>query len=313
MDNVAELYPQERADKQPYGEVDYADPGYQQDKVKRYPLDSADHCRAAWSYINMPKNAAMYSGQQAADIKARIKAAAKRFGVEIAGEPAMMSNRFEEEKPRAEIETRGADVTDVHKLQRIITVVAAPYEKPALITYRGDTWQEMFERTAWNGLRNMARPGRIRANRGHNKDRTVGKVVNLFPDRPEGLVAEIRCAQTPLGDETLALAVDDCVSASVGFGVLPDGQILDKSTRTRRITTAYLDHIAFVESPAYQDATVLGVRAQQDVDTNEQLKLLAGILAMLKDGATPHEQRATPGLDQFTADEMFRWAAERLA
>jgi peptidoglycan hydrolase-like protein with peptidoglycan-binding domain len=67
----------------PYGDVSYADPGYQQDKKKRYPLDSADHCRAAWSYINMPKNAGQYSPDQVKQIKDRIKAAAKRYGVEI--------------------------------------------------------------------------------------------------------------------------------------------------------------------------------------------------------------------------------------
>ena len=36
----------------PYGKVSYADPGYQEDGKARYPIDSAAHCRAAWSYIN---------------------------------------------------------------------------------------------------------------------------------------------------------------------------------------------------------------------------------------------------------------------
>src|SRR6185312_5147778 len=40
-----------KASKTPYGDVAYADPGYQSDKKKRYPIDSADHVRAAWSYI----------------------------------------------------------------------------------------------------------------------------------------------------------------------------------------------------------------------------------------------------------------------
>lgn len=69
--------------KMPYGDVSYADPGYQKDGKKRYPLDSADHCRAAWSYINMPKNAAQYSPTQVASIKSRIKAAAKKYGIAI--------------------------------------------------------------------------------------------------------------------------------------------------------------------------------------------------------------------------------------
>lgn len=70
-------------DKTPYGDVMYADPGYQADKKKRYPIDTAEHCRAAWSYINQAGNAAKYTPEQVASIKAKIKAAAKKCGVEI--------------------------------------------------------------------------------------------------------------------------------------------------------------------------------------------------------------------------------------
>ena len=54
--------------KKPYGNVTYADPGYQADKKKRYPLDSEQHVKAAWSYINVAKNAAKYSSAQLARI-----------------------------------------------------------------------------------------------------------------------------------------------------------------------------------------------------------------------------------------------------
>src|SRR6266568_9489711 len=67
----------------PYGDVTYADPGYQSDGVKRYPLDSEAHCRAAWSYINMPKNAGKYSSDEVALIKGRIRAALKKYGVTV--------------------------------------------------------------------------------------------------------------------------------------------------------------------------------------------------------------------------------------
>jgi len=72
-----------RDPKKPYGDVTYADPGYQDDGKKRYPLDTADHVRAAWSYINQPGNAAKYTGTQLALIKGRIRAAARRFNVAI--------------------------------------------------------------------------------------------------------------------------------------------------------------------------------------------------------------------------------------
>lgn len=71
------------ANKEPYGKVPYADPGYQSDKVKRYPIDTEAHVRAAWSYINVPKNQRFYSSEQVGNIKARIKAAAKKYGIKI--------------------------------------------------------------------------------------------------------------------------------------------------------------------------------------------------------------------------------------
>src|SRR5260370_3386209 len=37
--------PSKDAKKAPYGNVDYADPGYQKDKKKRYPVDTAEHIR----------------------------------------------------------------------------------------------------------------------------------------------------------------------------------------------------------------------------------------------------------------------------
>lgn len=67
----------------PYGDVAYADPGYQDDGQKRYPLDTEAHCRAAWSYINQADNAAKYSADELALIKGRIRAALKRYGVQV--------------------------------------------------------------------------------------------------------------------------------------------------------------------------------------------------------------------------------------
>jgi len=61
--------------QKPWGDVNYADPGYQDDKVKRYPIHTERNIRAAWSYINMPRNQRAYSGDQLKRIKARIVAA----------------------------------------------------------------------------------------------------------------------------------------------------------------------------------------------------------------------------------------------
>lgn len=82
--------------KEPYGNVTYADPGYQEDGKKRYPLDSEEHCRAAWSYINMPKNASKYSSDELDQIKGRIRAALKKYGVSASedGEHSLSMDTF---------------------------------------------------------------------------------------------------------------------------------------------------------------------------------------------------------------------------
>lgn len=74
------------ADKKPYGAVQYADPGYQSDKVKRYPIDTKAHAKAAWSYINQQDNAKAYTAAQLKRIKGRIRAALKKFGVTVTAE-----------------------------------------------------------------------------------------------------------------------------------------------------------------------------------------------------------------------------------
>lgn len=56
---------------------DFADPGYQEDGANRYPVDTEAHIRAAWSYINMPKNAKAYSSEDLAKVKAKIISAWK--------------------------------------------------------------------------------------------------------------------------------------------------------------------------------------------------------------------------------------------
>ena len=61
-----------------YGNVEFADP-----VNHKYPIDTAEHVRAAWSYINHKDNAAKYDPQDVKRIKDRIKRAAGKFGVEI--------------------------------------------------------------------------------------------------------------------------------------------------------------------------------------------------------------------------------------
>jgi hypothetical protein len=64
-----------------YGDVKFADP-----VNNKYPIDTEEHVRAAWSYINHKDNAAKYDKDEVNTIKDRIKAAAKKFDIEIEAE-----------------------------------------------------------------------------------------------------------------------------------------------------------------------------------------------------------------------------------
>jgi len=65
------------------GEREYGEAKFADDTNKKYPIDTPEHVRAAWSYINHKDNAAKYASSDVETIKDRIKAAAKKHGVEI--------------------------------------------------------------------------------------------------------------------------------------------------------------------------------------------------------------------------------------
>ena len=86
-DGVIAFATGEKTPKAPYGTgTRYADPGYQADGVKRYPIDTEKHIRAAWSYINVPENAAKYSAADLKKVKGRIKKAMAGIGADVADE-----------------------------------------------------------------------------------------------------------------------------------------------------------------------------------------------------------------------------------
>jgi hypothetical protein len=72
----------------PYGDVQYADPGYQSDKKKRYPIDNRAHAKAALAYLSKKANAAKYTAAQLKRVMGRIRAACKKFGISVSTESA---------------------------------------------------------------------------------------------------------------------------------------------------------------------------------------------------------------------------------
>lgn len=197
------------------------------------------------------------------------------------------------DRPLAPIELRGASVADLKVKERIVTVIVAPYEQPTSVMWNDEVWQESFERSAWDALR---KPARVRANRGHDRGRTCGRAIRFHPDNSEGLLAEVRMAKTLLGDETLALAEDDCLSVSAGFAARTEDQRIDRRSKTRKITTAYLDHIAFVENPAYPGARVVDVRQDGMFVPRENEIIVPDERQMSK---------ITPLMDEFLEDPEF--------
>jgi len=100
-DREAVVLQREKKDEKPegeYGDVKYADPGYQEDKKPRYPIDTAAHIKAAWNYIHEAKNQEPYSADEVDKIKAKIVAAWKEK-IDKDGPP---SARAEEEPAAAD-------------------------------------------------------------------------------------------------------------------------------------------------------------------------------------------------------------------
>jgi phage head maturation protease len=168
----------------------------------------------------------------------------------------------------SEIEIREAQLAAVSYPNRTATVIVAPYETPTVIHTPRGSYTEVVARGAYDGV--QTRAGKIKANRDHNWERLAGRVTALYPDREEGLVAEIRMSRTLLGEETLELCGDEMLAASAGFGLMREGgatgpvkqdaETWTESHSVRRLNELWLDHVSFVPNPAYETATVIDVR-----------------------------------------------------
>lgn len=79
-------------DDAPYGDVDYADDGLQADGVKRYPIDTKAHAKAAWSLINMDSNASQYTAAQLAEVKGKILTACHHFDIDTSENAASLDH-----------------------------------------------------------------------------------------------------------------------------------------------------------------------------------------------------------------------------
>lgn len=201
-----------------------------------------------------------------------------------------------------EMRSAGVAIDDVDFKDRTITLVAVPYEKPAMVNYRHAVWQEVFSRSAFKGIEarqkmipvtaQLDTVGDPDAGHTHKGGRLVGRIAQSYPDSEPGLITDIKISKTPAGDETLALAADHVLHPSVGFCMANPhkDQDLDRRAMVRRINRAFLDHLAFVGEPAYPDAKVLAVRSAPHTEAD---------LPPLKE---------TPLMDKWLDDPIVQWA-----
>lgn len=160
------------------------------------------------------------------------------------------------------VEIRSSQVSGVDFEQRIITLIAVPYDEEAVVEYRGQILRESVDPGAFDGIE--TRSQHVTANRDHQPERTIGKALSYDTRDSRGLIANVHVSRTPLGDETLQLAADGVLKASVGMLVRTIDQTIKDGRR--RVHRAFLDHLALTPSPAYAGANVLAVRQAQQVD-----------------------------------------------
>jgi hypothetical protein len=169
----------------------------------------------------------------------------------------------------AELEYRSATLAGVSYPRRTIELIVMPYEQPGIVTYHGREIVEICSRGAWDGVQRRA--GKVRVNRDHRVDRTVGKAIEFHPSREDGLVAQLRIARTELGDETLTLADEGILDASAEFSLLmdeatgrarKDAEVWETRSR-RRLNHLWLAGIGLTPDPVFEGANVLAVRSAE--------------------------------------------------
>lgn len=189
-----------------------------------------------------------------------------------------------------------AILDDVNFKDRIIDVIAVPWDEDAEIVWRGEVWKEIFERQALNEAAQQR--ARVPVNRQHNRSDTVGRIVSIDPKADKrGALTSVKVARTPRGDETLQLASEGMLGASVGYFVRkPSDVLVLRRSMTRRVQRAFLDHLSMVEDPAYKGAETVAVH---DVWTPHP--------------AAGERSLRTPALDEFLVDDVLSWARGRLS
>jgi HK97 family phage prohead protease len=277
------------ADSKPYGDVKYADP-----KNGKYPVDTEAHARSAWSYINMPKNAAMYplNGVTLSDVKDRIMAACKKFGIDV-DDSASRADELERKKRHGEPEYfRTYELEDIHVVRaaqgdstgRLVEAYAAVFNAPAEIRDFEGHYTEEIDPAAFNkviadvsrsrgglgGVKVMYNHGMtIHGTPSERGSMPIGVPVSITPEA-RGLLTVTRYSETPFADEILENIRNGAITAQSFTGriVRSDPQLRrgEKHRPSRdglplvRRTELGLKEYGPTPFPAYSGAEMVGVR-----------------------------------------------------
>jgi len=303
------------ADKKPYGDVRYADP-----KNGKYPIDTEEHARAAWSYINQAKNAAQYpmNGVTLSEVKDRIMAACNRFGIDISdGDGDAGASRGE----RADL-FRSYPLEDAHIVTRaegdgsgrLVEAYCAVFGQPAEIRDHEGHYEEDIDRAAFNKRiaditrsRNGFSSVKVMYNHAMTIHSTPSErfsvpcaVSRHISAETRGVLTRSFYPDTPLGNEVLELWREGAITAQSFSGQIirstPElrrGQKhFPRDGRLQRVTRLELGLREYGPTPfpAYSGAELVGVRMSPP-GTYEA----AGHDGEVDDAAPPPDAVAAPG------------------
>ena len=267
--------------KRPYGNVTYADP-----KNGKYPVDTEEHARAAWSYINMPKNASQYpmNGVTLSEVKDRIRAACKKFGIDVSDDSMSRAARPELFRSYALEDAHIVTRAQGDGSGRLVEAYCAVFDEPAEISDHQGRYREEIDRTAFNKRiadveRSKAGFGLVKCHYNHaltihgtpsERFSMPVAVTRHISSESRGVLTRAFYLDTPLGNEVLEMWREGAITAQSFTGAIirssPELRRGDKYRPrggelplVRRLELG-LKEYGPTPFPAYSGAELVGVR-----------------------------------------------------
>lgn len=172
---------------------------------------------------------------------------------------------------------RAAAIDDVAFGKREITLIAVPYNQETdVFDWGGEATKEKFLPGSFNGIESRTKS--VTLNRDHERARVIG-VATAFDTKSErGLISTWKVSNTDLGTESLQLAADGVLRASIAFTARSQDVAVKDGVRS--IYRAFLIHTALTPEPAYAGAEVIDVRTGEPIadSPTPNLDLAAALL-----------------------------------